>query len=70
MQIGFDEFNLKFWPLIKKNIPEMKNISSIMVWTEIFSFIKGSHLAHEYPNWNLSYSKYIHLISDHRYFIT
>jgi len=47
--VDFDYFAVHFWPQIKKRYYTAKNISAHMIWTEIYSSIKGSANAHLYP---------------------
>jgi hypothetical protein len=53
-EIDYDYFATHFWPLINKRYYTAKNISAHMIWTEIFSTIKGSANSHLYLGGYLS----------------
>ncbi len=48
-EVDFDFFYTHFWPNVYKNFYSCRNITPQLVWTEIYSTIKGSAEAHIYP---------------------
>lgn len=58
-EVDFDYFAMHFWPHIKKRYYTDKNISAHMIWTEIYSTIKGGATSHFYPGGYLPEKIYI-----------
>lgn len=48
-EVDYDYFATYFWPTVQHKHYSARNITSHLVWTEIFSTIKGSASAHLYP---------------------
>lgn len=48
-EVDYDYFVIHFWPRVVKNYYSSRNITAHLVWTEIYSTIKGSATAHQYP---------------------
>ena len=58
-EIDYDYFALYFWPTVRHKDYSARNITSHLVWTEIFSTIKGGATAHHYLGQYLPEKVYI-----------
>jgi len=63
-EVDYDFFFVNFWPTVNKKFYTSKNITAHLVWTEIYSTIKGSAASHQYPFQYLIQSAYIQLTSN------
>lgn len=48
-EVDFDFFCTHFWPHVNRRFYSSRNITPQLVWTEIYSTIKGSASSHMYP---------------------
>lgn len=54
-EVDYDYFKIYFWPTVAHNHDiTSNNLNASTVWTEIYSYIKGSASAHLYPGWYIS----------------
>lgn len=59
-EVDYDYFVVYFWPrVVKKYYSTSKIITPHLVWTEIYSTIKGSATAHQYPTQFLTQNAYM-----------
>ena len=58
-EIDFEYFIKFFWPVFKSK--KGTKLSPDIVWTEIYSYIKGSDTSHTYQGWYIPYNIYINL---------
>ena len=58
-EVDYDYFYTYFWPNVRHKHYSAKNITPHLVWTEIYSTIKGSASAHLYPGLYLPEKVYI-----------
>ena len=58
-EVDYDYFETYFWPTVRHRHFSARNITPHLVWTEIFSTIKGGASAHLYPGLYLSERAYI-----------
>lgn len=57
--MDYEYFVVHFWPRVVKKYYSSRNITAHLVWTEIYSTIKGSAEAHQYPGQYLTQHAYI-----------
>lgn len=48
-EVDFDFFLTHFWPNVNRKFYSSRNITPQLVWTEIYSSIKGSASAYQFP---------------------
>jgi hypothetical protein len=54
-EVDFEYFRLYFWPTIASlHDVYSNNLNASTVWTEIYSYIKGSASSHLYVGWYVS----------------
>ena len=58
-EIDYEYFAMHFWPQIHRMYYTYRHISAHMIWTEIYSTIKGSANSHLYFGHYLSESVYL-----------
>lgn len=58
-EVDYEYFVVHFWPRVVKKYYSSRNITAHLVWTEIYSTIKGSAEAHHYPGQYLTQHAYI-----------
>ena len=58
-EVDYEYFLVHFWPRMVKKYYSSRNITPHLVWTEIYSTIKGSSEAHQYPGQYLPEHAYI-----------
>ena len=68
--IDFKQFETNFWNRNKKIMKEKNNLSALVVWSEIMSYIKGSPTAFLGKNWHLSKDNYLNFVGDHKTFVS
>jgi len=58
-EVDFDFFLTHFWPNVNRRFYSSRNITPQLVWTEIYSTIKGSASAHTYAGQYMPEKVYI-----------
>lgn len=58
-EVDYDYFYNYFWPTVRHRHFSARNITPHLVWTEIYSTIKGGASSHLYPGLNLPEQVYI-----------
>lgn len=53
-EVDYDYFLTYFWPNVRHKHYAARNITAHLVWTEIYSTIKGGASAHLYPGFYLT----------------
>lgn len=56
-EVDFQYFKTQFWPRVATY---QKGINADLVWTQIYSYIKGASDAHEYAGWYVSQYNYVY----------
>ena len=64
-EIDYEYFETYFWPKVLKKYQHLP-ITATAVWTEIYSYIKGSASSHLHPGQYLPEKLYIELLSDRK----
>ena len=68
-EIDFEYFEAHYWPTIQKQYYHNKHITAHLVWTEIYSTIKGSAYSHQYPQYR-SLPKNNYILGSSNIFLT
>ena len=58
-EVDYDYFVVHFWPRVVKKYYSSRNITPHLVWTEIYSTIKGSATSHQYATQFLTQNAYL-----------
>ena len=63
-EVDYESFVVHFWPKVVRKYYSTKNITAHLVWTEIYSTIKGAATAHQYPTQFLTQNAYMSTTSN------
>ena len=70
--LEYNQFEKNFWKkkLMSKDKTIMSKLNPLIVWSEIFSFIKGSPTSYQFENFHLSKKEYLSFVGTHKTSLT
>ena len=65
-EVDYEYFETYFWPKVLKKYQHLPSITATAVWTEIYSYIKGSASSHMHPAGYLPEKVYLDLLTERK----